>query len=185
MSTGDHNGADSWEKRRKTSKRGPSNTHMESGEKVMVPHISMTAWGLDHQGGFCWNEKQWTWGCGSRHARVFKHYLLLLTVCLSWFLGSFPNLRLHVWPPYPESPIVWKPYSSLKVKTGASLLLLICFSIESGSPWSTRLRQVVRFIGVVENGERKEEKRCGRVCLPMPRAVTACTPASHETVPWL
>lgn len=34
-------------------------------------------------------------------------------------------------------------------------------------------------------GKWREEERCRRVCLPMPPAVTACTPALHGTVPWL
>lgn len=70
--------------------RSQPSTHRESGGMVAVPYISVAAGALEHQGGFCWDEEEWTWGCGLQHATIFKFCLSPLSVSvgsLAYFLA--------------------------------------------------------------------------------------------------
>lgn len=112
-STGNHTGADGWEKRRENSKEV---------NQIPIQRMQESVSGaLDPQGEFCWDEEEWTWGWRLQHDKVFKLCLSPLSVSV----GSLANFLASDFVSDSGSPVIWKPHSSLTAKLSASFLLLI------------------------------------------------------------
>lgn len=112
-STGNHTGADGWEKRRENSKEV---------NQIPIQRMQESVSGaLDPQGEFCWDKEEWTWGWRLQHDKVFKLCLSPLSVSV----GFLANFLASDFVSDSGSLVIWKPHSSLTAKLSASFLLLI------------------------------------------------------------